>query len=188
MRPTDFNILLYDAGVHTLIDSVASPLVALQDVDALAALTGYLTVYLAQSGSLAIVTNEEALLVFIRHAQLVGAIGVEFLDASFPVSAHSQVPSSPPVAPADLFLTAAGSGVVDASSGVGGGSAAQYELQHYDAGAWVMVAVGVEREDFSGVDYQATSITAGMQQFRVVARNIGNFPGFPGTAESLDVT
>lgn len=119
MRPNDFDLTLFDAGVHILIDSVANPLVALQDRDALEALTGYLTVFLAQPDSLALVANQEALQAFVLHAQRVQAIGVSFLDASFLASVRGSVPSSPPVAPANLWLTDAGGGVVDASSDLG---------------------------------------------------------------------
>ena len=183
MRPNDFDIVLYDAGAHTLIDSVASPLVALQDVDALGALTGYLTVFLAQQASLGLVANAEALQAFVLHAQRAGVIGVSFLDASFVGSVRNSVPSSPPAAPGTLWLSDAGEGVVNASTTGLGLNADRYELQQRVAGAWVTVGQGVLGE---GLSFQVTGVSAGTQEFRVLPR-IGFFAGFPGAVNSVEV-
>lgn len=183
MRPNDFDLRLYDAGAATLLNSVCAPLVALNDADALTALVGYAQVYLAQQSSLGLVTNTEAVQAFVLHAQRAGILNVTFLDASFPGVIRNQIPQSPPIAPSGLWLTAAGSGVVNASSNLGS-YADRYELQQQIGGAWETVAQGTPRED--GVDYQVTGVAAGTQSFRVVVR-WGFFAGFPGAAQSITV-
>ncbi len=183
MRPNDFDLRLYDAGAHTLLNSVVSPLVALADADALAALIGYARVYLAQPASLGLVTNVEAIEHFVLHAQRVRLLAVEFLEASFSGPVRAEVPASPPIAPASLWLTAVGSGVVNASSALGS-YADRYELQRLVNGAWTTVAQGSPRED--GVDYLVTGVPTGSQQFRVIAR-LGFFAGFPGAAQTVEV-
>ena len=182
MRPNDFDASLYDAGVHTLIDSVSDPLVALQDQDALDALVGYLTVFLAQAGSLGLVANREALQAFVLHAQRVGEIGVEFLVSSFEPSVRGQVPASPPIAPPDLFLADAGSGVVNASCSLGV-NADRYELWWLDGSAWEKVADGIVD---GSVNFQVSGVSPGTHSYRVIAR-IGFFASFPGDSEEVIV-
>jgi len=184
MKPNDFGIKLYDAGAHTLINSVAAPLVALTDKDALDALTGYLRVYLAQAASLGLVTNAEAIQHFILHAQRAGLLSVAFLDGSFDAAIRNEVPISPPIAPTGLWLTVAGGGVVNASSNLGS-YADRYELQQLVNGVWVTVAQGSLRED--GVDYQVSGVATGTQLFRVVAR-WGFFAGFPSNSNIVEVS
>lgn len=184
MRPNDFDLKLYDAGAHTLINSVTAPLVALTDKDALEALTGYLRVYLAQAASLGLVTNAEAIQHFILHAQRAGVLDVAFLDASFDAAIKNEVPPSPPLAPTGLWLTAAGGGVVNASSSLGS-YADRYELQQQIGGVWVTVAQGSIRED--GVDYQVSGVATGTQAFRVIAR-WGFFAGFPSNSNTVEVS
>jgi len=184
MRPNDFDLKLYDVGAHALINSVVAPLVALTDQDALNTLTGYLRVYLAQAASLALVTNAEAIQHFILHAQRAGVLDVAFLDASFDTAIRNEVPQSPPIAPSSLWLTAAGNGVVNASSNLGN-YADRYELQQQIDGVWVTVAQGTARED--GIDYQVSGVVTGTQQFRIVAR-WGFFAGFPAKSNTVEVS
>lgn len=183
MRPNDFDLRLYDAGAHTLFNSVVSPLVALADADALATLIGYARVYLAQPASMGLVTNVEAIEHFVLHAQRARLLAVEFLEASFSGPVRAQVPQSPPIAPATLWFTDVGGGVFNISSQLGN-YADRYELQRLIAGVWTTVAQGSPRVD--GVDYQATGVPAGTQQFRVIAR-YGFFAGFPGAANTTEV-
>lgn len=183
MRPNDFDITLYDAGGHTLANSVTDPLVALTDQDALDSLVGYLRVYLAQAASLGMVTNAEAIQHFILHAQRAGVLDVAFLEASFDMAIRNEVPPSPPIAPTGLWLTAAGGGMVNASSNLGS-YADRYELQQQGGGGWTTVAHGTVRAD--GVDYQAQGVGAGTHYFRVLAR-WGFFAGFPGHSVSVEV-
>lgn len=182
MKPNDFDVTLYDAGVHTLIDSVVDPLVALVDQDALDALVGYLTVYLAQGGSLGMVANREALQAFILHAQRVGEIGVEFMVSSFEPSVRNEVPGAPPVAPPDLYLADAGSGVVNASCSLGT-NADRYELWWLNGSTWEQVADGVIS---TGVSFQVTGVGTGTHSYRVIAR-MGFYGSFPGTTEEVIV-
>lgn len=182
MRPNDFDIRLYDAGVHTLINSVVDPLVALQDQDALDALIGYLTVYLAQSGSLAIVANTEALQAFVLHAQRVRAIDIEFLAASFGGPVRAEVPSNPPVAPPDLFLSDAGGEVVNASCSLGM-NADRYELWHLNGSTWEKASDGTITD---GVAFQVAGVAAGTHSYRVIAR-WGFYGSFPGATAQVVV-
>jgi hypothetical protein len=183
VKARDFDVTLYDSGVHTLINSVVDPLVALQDQDGLEALTGYLTVFLAQPGSLGLVANAEALQEFVLHAQRAGVLDVTFQDESFSGGARNAVPASPPAAPAGLWLTDATGGVVNASSDLGL-NCDRYELQRLDGGAWGTVAQGTPRED--GVDY-VHAPGAGTHEYRVVAR-IGFYAGFPGGSVEVVVS
>lgn len=183
MRPINFDLKLYDAGTHTLINSVVAPLVALTDKDALDALTGYLRVYLAQASSLNLVTGAEAIQHFILHAQRAGVLNVGFQDASFDAAIMNAAPQSPPVAPASLWLTAEGGGVVNASCALGS-YADRYELQQLVGGAWVTVTQGALVE--GGVNFQVTGVQTGAQLFRVIPK-WGFFAGFPGNAAEVTV-
>ena len=94
------------------------------------------------------------------------------------------MPVYPPTAPANLWLNES-AGVVTSSSDLGT-DCDRYELQHSaDNATWATVGVGIPRED--GVDYPQQSPGAGTHYYRVVAR-FGQFPGFPGTAVSVEVS
>ena len=96
----------------------------------------------------------------------------------------NEVPQSPSISPTSLWLTAAGNGVVNASSNLGN-YADRYELQQQIDGVWVTVAQGTARED--GVDYQMSFVASGSQSFRVVAR-WGFFAGFPAKSNTVEVS
>ena len=184
MKPIDLDITLYDAGVQTTINSVVEPLVALEDDEALDRLTHYLEVVLMQSSSLGLVLNDAAVQAFVLHAQRAGAINVEFLTDSFIGTVRNSVPQRPPTAPENLWLGES-AGVVTSSSTLGE-NCDRYELQHStDNATWETVAAGTTRED--GVDYPQQSPGAGTHYYRVVVR-FGQYPGFPGDSENVEVT
>jgi hypothetical protein len=185
MRPNNFDLTLYSAGAHTLINSVSSRLMAFDDADALGALVGFLRVYLADSEeSLGVVTNSETIQHFVLHAQRAGLLSATFADSSFAAQVREQVPQSPPMAPPDLWLTAAGGGVVNASCSLGS-YADRYELQQRAGDVWNVVAQGVVGE--SGVNFQVAGVQPGNRDFRVVPR-YGFFAGFPGEPKTVQVS
>jgi len=172
--------ILKDAGVDTLINSVNDPLVALQDQDALNAIVGYLTVYLAQAGSLSTLYNVEAMQQFILHAQRAELLDATFLDASFLSSIRNQVPSPVPTSP-PVFLSSPSAGTVNASATTS--NAGSYELWH-NASPWVKVADGVI--DDTTVNFAASGLPSGTQEFRVVGK-LGGFAGFAGESKTISI-
>jgi hypothetical protein len=186
VKPNDLDQTLYDAGVVTTLNSVAAPLVAFQDQDALGALVGYTRVLVAQSGSLGLAINEQAAQAFVLHAQRAEALTVTFLTSSFAREVQGEVPVNPPIAPETLTVADAGGGVVNASSGVGSGDVGRYELHRKIGGVWQRVADGVVRQDNTGVDYQETAVEAGTWDYRVVPVS-GFFKGFAGPIETMEV-
>ncbi len=184
MKLTDFDITLYDTGVHTTINSVTTPLVAYQDKDALNWLVGFIIVTLAQSGSLNIPTSQDAIEHFILHAQNVRLINAEFLIESFLGSVRNQPGIlSPPTAPATLALADEGGGVVNASCALGTNADA-YELWREISDVWVLKANGIIRGDSTGVDFQETGVGTGTWDYRIVSR-LGFFASFPSASNSI---
>ena len=178
MRKQNNDIVLYDSGVHTLINSVTNPLFAYSDKNALSSLVGYLCVYLAQGGSLGILFNSEIIEHFILHAQRDGILGVSFENDSFDKYVRARVPADVP-GKTNVYLSSPGAGLVNASCSVVD-NADGYELWFNGAS----VAEGVE--DSGTVNFAASGLPSGEQSFRVVAKS-GDFLGFPGPSNTVDI-